>query len=254
MRLDRAICNSEWVQEFPQCEVDHLAKVLSDHRPFLIHLGFRQSPSPSPKTFRFLASWISHPGFSQLIERTWNDECGLLNCIANSTVEIQKWNDATFGAIGKRKHRLLNRIQGIQSKLEDPDNTFADSLSNLEMSLKEELEEVCFQEELLWLQKSSSEWICLGDRNTHYYHLKALIRRRRNRISQLKNHDGLWLTNDECQAAHVRQFFKELYSLEDPIASPLSSRGMFPTLADSQLMAMTRVVTLEEVYSGILVW
>ncbi|KAI9126211.1 hypothetical protein K1719_002632 [Acacia pycnantha] len=151
---------------------------------------------------------------------------------------------------GKRKRRLFNRIGGVQTKLEDPTYFPSDFLIDLESSLKLELEEVCFQEELLWIQKSSSDWTCLGDRNTHYFHTKALMRRKRNRISQLKSSDYTWLTNDDCLANHARQFFKALYSLEDPTFVPLSARGMFPSLTDLQLQMLEREVTLEEVKQG----
>ncbi|KAI9084743.1 hypothetical protein K1719_033149 [Acacia pycnantha] len=109
----------------------------------------------------------------------------------------KSWNTETFGHIGKRKKFLFRRINGLQAKLEEQSDTPLDFLVDLETSLRGELEEVCFQEELLWLQKSSSEWICLGDRNTSYYHMKALIRRKKNFISKLKHPDGSWISNND---------------------------------------------------------
>ncbi|KAI9078096.1 hypothetical protein K1719_040021 [Acacia pycnantha] len=139
--------------------------------------------------------------------------------------ELQQWNYETFGSIGRRKRRLLSRIKGLQVRLENPCTDPSDALFNLESSLRDELEDVCFQEELLWLQKSSSEWICLGDRNTHYYHLKALLRRKKNHIIKLKNSAGSWMTDDATLSEHARDFFKTLYSLDDLRSSPLSVTG-----------------------------
>ncbi|KAI9076054.1 hypothetical protein K1719_041988 [Acacia pycnantha] len=87
------------------------------------------------------------------------------------------------------KRRILSRLRGIQQRLED--NPFLDSLIELDKSLQDEYEEVCFQEKLLWIHKSSSDWICLGDRNTTFYHTKALIRRNHNRVTQLKSDEGV---------------------------------------------------------------
>ncbi|KAI9107936.1 hypothetical protein K1719_020809 [Acacia pycnantha] len=208
--------------------------------PILINLGLQSPSGPSPRPFRFLAPWISHPEFPSLVNRIWNSESDLLTCIDKFTASAQRWNSEIFGSIGKRKRRLLNRIRGIQIRLEDPGFASSDFLTDLDISLKEELEDVCFQEELLWIQKSSSDWLCLGDRNTRYYQLKALMRRKRNSIKQLKNPDGVWILEEGALAAHSEQFFKELYTLEDSSFSTLSTKGMFPRLSEAQLLALER--------------
>ncbi|KAI9121889.1 hypothetical protein K1719_007279 [Acacia pycnantha] len=69
---------------------------------------------------------------------------------------------------------------GIQKRVED-------SLHELDESLQSDYEEVCFQEELLWIQRSSFDWLCLGDCNTCFHHTKALKKRNRNRMTQLKS-------------------------------------------------------------------
>ncbi|KAI9091963.1 hypothetical protein K1719_027898 [Acacia pycnantha] len=246
MRLDRAICNSDWVQFFPHYGVDHLPKVFSDHRPILINLNLDPHFNPSNKPFRFMAPWLTHPDFSPLVDRIWSANGDILNCLAAFTEEVQRWNHGTFGAIGKRKRKLLNRINGIQKRLEgQPSNH--DFLSDLDLSLRDEFENVCFQEELLWLQKSSSEKICLGDRNTHYYHMKALIRRKKNHITQLKNNEGIWISDDSALVNLARDFFKKLYSLNDSASSPLSLRGVFPMIPEHSLLALERAVSTEEV-------
>lgn len=84
---------------------------------------------------------------------------------------------------------------------------------NLEASLQQEFQEVCFQEELFWLQKSSSEWICMGDMNTSYYHTKVLIRKRRNHIVKLQNNDGEWIEEETQLQQMAVEFYKHLYSI-----------------------------------------
>ncbi|KAI9084010.1 hypothetical protein K1719_034006 [Acacia pycnantha] len=142
-----------------------------------------------------------------IVQRNWDSGRDLLSCIDYFKQDVLRWNSETFGGIGKRKRRLFRRISGIQSKLENCPESCSDFLSDLESSLREELEDVCFQEELLWLQKSSSDWVCLGDRNTGYYHLKALIRRKRNCVSQLKLSDGTWSSSEAQLSSYARQFF-----------------------------------------------
>ncbi|KAI9128927.1 hypothetical protein K1719_000410 [Acacia pycnantha] len=160
-----------------------------------------------------------------IVRRIWGSGKDLFSCIEAFRKEIQPWNIATFGEIGKRKRRLFSRINGIQSRLELNPDSCSDFLVDLEISLREDLEEVCFQEELLWLQKPSSDWMCLGDRNTNYYHLKALIRRKRNYVFQLKLPDGTWLKDGELLSSYARQFFVDLFTPENPVAIQFSLRG-----------------------------
>ena len=65
---------------------------------------------------------------------------------------LKDWNVNVFGNIGKRKRRLLARLNGIQRSLNRRNNPF---LLQLER-----------QEELMWQQKSRAEWIINGERNT----------------------------------------------------------------------------------------
>ena len=92
-----------------------------------------------------------------------------------------------FGHIIRRKKRLINRIEGIQCKIQSGWNPF---LEDLEAQLQKELHETLQQEEVLWYQKCRGEWIRNGDRNTRYYHTKAIVRRRRNKIITLRNYNG----------------------------------------------------------------
>ncbi|KAL8141586.1 hypothetical protein V2J09_014618 [Rumex salicifolius] len=49
------------------------------------------------------------------------------------------------------------------------------------------------QEELHWLQKSRELWLQAGDRNTLFFDLSTLIRRRRNKVLNLLNDVGVWI-------------------------------------------------------------
>ena len=93
---------------------------------------------------------------------------------------VLEWNRHVFGNIFWRKKRLLARLGGIQRALED---YYSHGLIDLEKQLIAELEEVLSQEEIIWLQKSRQDWLCLGDRNTTYFHKKIASRRRRNNIA-----------------------------------------------------------------------
>lgn len=75
-RLDRAICNPAFSNHFNNSSVIHLPKVLSDHRPILITLTRHQGARTSGH-FKFMASWLSHGDFPNLMAKAWTQEKSL---------------------------------------------------------------------------------------------------------------------------------------------------------------------------------
>jgi hypothetical protein len=67
----------------------------------------------------------------------------------------------------------------------------------LEASLCLELEEWLEKEEIKWKKKSRELWLREGDHNSRFFHLSTIIRRRSNRINEIKLEDGTWLNNRE---------------------------------------------------------
>ncbi|KAG8486814.1 hypothetical protein CXB51_020359 [Gossypium anomalum] len=68
-----------------------------------------------------------------------------------------------------------------------------------------ELESVLDNEELLWKQKSRSNWLTLGDRKT---------KRRVNQINALKLEDGMWCYEEEMLKYEAMSFYQRLYTEE----------------------------------------
>lgn len=89
-----------------------------------------------------------------------------------------------FGNIFRKKRWILGRIVGIQKSQE---NNYCHNLQILEQDLISDYNNILAQEELLWFQKSRANWITQGERNTRYFHLSTVIKRRRSKISKLKD-------------------------------------------------------------------
>ena len=64
------------------------------------------------------------------------------------------------------------------------------SLLELEKVLHKDLNTLLDQEEELWVQKSRINLLVVGDRNTTFHHMSTIVRRRRNKISCIKNDMG----------------------------------------------------------------
>ena len=54
------------------------------------------------------------------------------------------------------------------------------------------------REEAMWKQRSHSDWLKEGDRNTRYFHCRANQRNKHNFIVGLEDEFGVW-TEDEDQ-------------------------------------------------------
>ncbi|CAL1354023.1 unnamed protein product [Linum trigynum] len=185
-RLDRCLANHAWVTRFPNATNCHLPRVKSDHRPLLLKLNPMFQPAGT-KPFKFLAAWLMHEGFKEMAAEAWAKGTDLLSSIEAFHREAKEWNYVVFGHILRRKEKLLGRIERLEKRQRGNDEPA--QLQNL----REELEEVLVQEEILWCQKARLEWMASGDRNTKYFHAKTLSHRCRNRISALKDAMGNWI-------------------------------------------------------------
>ncbi|XP_031112081.1 uncharacterized protein LOC116016057 [Ipomoea triloba] len=134
-RLDRALCNLEWMLKHPNTKVSHLPRVCSDHSPLLIEIG---EPTAARKNynFQFQTTWSRHPDFTRLVKQGWNGDKAILENILNMRISCMEWSRETFGSIEKKKHTLLARIEGIQRTLDTKPHN---GLIKLERKIRTEL-------------------------------------------------------------------------------------------------------------------
>ncbi|KAK8606515.1 hypothetical protein V6N13_030796 [Hibiscus sabdariffa] len=108
-------------------------------------------------------------------------------------------------------------------------------LSSLEADLLIELEHLLDQEEALWRQKSHSDWISQGDRNTSYFRRRAITRRQRSRITTLKLLDGSWCDDEAQLKEEAACFFQNLFTDSDPVAGSFPISARYPTIPNELL-------------------
>ncbi|XP_031127729.1 uncharacterized protein LOC116029829 [Ipomoea triloba] len=134
-RLDRALCNLEWITKYPNTKVVHLPRVCSDHSPLLIDLGLSTEVQRS-RTFHYQATWSSHPDFNNIISQCWNGDRTVRENISNMQATCANWSREIFGNIDRRKHKMLARIKGIQTIMDSKPHN---GLIKLERKLRLEL-------------------------------------------------------------------------------------------------------------------
>ena len=87
-----------------------------------------------------------------------------------------------------------------------------------------------------------------GDRNTSFYHVSALARRKRNHIASVKDERGVWLTDGREVKEHFRKGFVSLYtsSLVEAAKVPNHDGRWQVQLTDEIKSSLDAIVTLEE--------
>ncbi|XP_031116716.1 uncharacterized protein LOC116020380 [Ipomoea triloba] len=260
-RLDRALGNIDWKNRFPNVEVIHLPMLNSDHTPLLIRLS-GTPPNNCNKIFRFSAAWCTHPDYQRCVKQSWSDSKSLGENIKSTTTQLESWNKSTFGNIFQRKRRAIARIRGVQRSLAVH---FRSDLIKLDRKLRAELENILYQEELLWFQRSREEWIVSGDRNTHFYHTATNIKHASTKIKGtatnikhastkikgLRDNMGIWITDKKEILDLLRDYYMNLFS-EDMVLLPDDpTKAAFPTLQETEWCMLNRPFTTEEVKEAV---
>ncbi|XP_057250594.1 uncharacterized protein LOC130591336 [Beta vulgaris subsp. vulgaris] len=71
-RLDKAFCNSDWKDNYPDADVWNLPIQLSDHSPLVLHLH-KQSEGKRKRPYRLDAWSLHHPEVCEIIKREWEE-------------------------------------------------------------------------------------------------------------------------------------------------------------------------------------
>ena len=207
-RIDRFFVNPSWCLLYPEAKVVHLTRCHSDHCPVLLEMQPRGGGGRI-RPFKFQTCWLSDPSFPAIVSRSWSHSERLVDAISKLTDEATRWNRMHFGNIFNRKKNIMARLNGIQRALANRPSTF---LINLENELIKELDVVLNQEEEIWALKSRVNWLVQGDRNTNFYHVSTLVRRKRNQILAIKDSVGEWIFEERAIKEHIRNGFEGIYT------------------------------------------
>ncbi|CAL2255075.1 unnamed protein product [Prunus armeniaca] len=219
-RLDRGLCSIDWRLLFPEAHLMHLPRVNSDHCPIL----------------DFVTNlWSSGDGHA--VHRT-----------ASLVAPLGTWNQQVFGCLFTKKRHLLARLAGIQKKLCHEHNPF---LSELEVELTKDYNLLLDQEEIFWLQKSRNTWLNEGDRNTRFFHLSTIVRRRRNKLEGLHNDFGDWITEKQSMKHIIVKYFQGLFSASDMVGDYALLPQLFPSLEGDELEGLSCPVSIEEIKNSV---
>uniref|UniRef100_A0A0D2ZYH2 Uncharacterized protein n=1 Tax=Brassica oleracea var. oleracea TaxID=109376 RepID=A0A0D2ZYH2_BRAOL len=149
-RLDRAVRNADWHEQFPHSTLDddELRQVILD--------GWKSPDLPPNAT--------------------------IMEHISSCRKALSEWRRQHNVNSAKLVEELKEKVEGLYADDNATTKEIAAALKDLSDALK--------AEELFWKQKSRVFWLREGDRNTKNFHALTKQRRARNKITQLLDANG----------------------------------------------------------------
>ncbi|TYH71063.1 hypothetical protein ES332_D05G158700v1 [Gossypium tomentosum] len=103
------------------------------------------------------------------------------------------------------------KLEHIQKALKQNNST---SLRFRETEVRLDIEKILNQKEIFWFQKSRSEWLLIGDRNTSFFHNRTMKMGRQNRIVSLKIKGNEWCHYIKIIRTNAVEYFLLLYTVD----------------------------------------
>ncbi|XP_019166531.1 PREDICTED: uncharacterized protein LOC109162266 [Ipomoea nil] len=239
-KLDRVLVSGEWRDLFPRAQAWSLEGTTSDHLPLFLSLdtGERTHYTRRP---RFENSWGRYPDCKGVVQREWErlQGCPMGDRLRVCGRGVWNWgrrqnrgeNEAMRLCLGEME-RLRGRRDGEGLRL------FGDCQRRYLSMLRDKSDRLG--------QRAKELWYKGGDTNSKFFHNSMNTRRRRNRITALRNSAGE-ITNDAHMMGGIMvEYFSNLFTSAEgdvrPVLDCLSTR-----IDEQQNAALLSDVTAEEV-------
>ncbi|KAF4346276.1 hypothetical protein G4B88_008657 [Cannabis sativa] len=122
-RLDRGLCNEEWLRLFNGADVLVLDWWESDHRPLVVDMPIdldreRCGQVKRKSRFHFEEAWCEEPECEEIVERVWNNE-GVVNSTGGFRLKTRKVGAALHGWNKKKKKALQEKTNKLKKALSE---------------------------------------------------------------------------------------------------------------------------------------
>jgi hypothetical protein len=188
VHLERVLACPAWRDMFADTRVKHLASSCSDHCPLHVSIVQEKRVEHTQPRRHYEIMWERSTELTEQIERAW-EEAGpkasldeVRKGLDTVMTELQGWSKKKFGSIKKELDKARKQLESLQAQNADQREI---------RKLTDHMNELLYKEEMIWLQRSRITWLKKGDRNTKYFHQRAVWRPRKNNIKKLKDSEGV---------------------------------------------------------------
>ena len=244
-RLDRGVTSISWRLAYPNAAISHLGAIKSDHSPILLDTNPKDSFTYRP--FRFEATWLRDESCHSVIEIVWNIQASRSKFIklykrqASTRDALRTWNEQVFSRCQDRINLLPSKIKHIQEKPPSQDNELT------EKSLQAKLSKWLLKSEVIWCQKSRELWLKLQDKNSKFFHLSTIIRRRGNHVNTIKKDDDSRIHDSSQIRELFRNNFMDLFKEEDICFPKHLEHLVLPSITKAENNSLLSIPPPEEI-------
>jgi hypothetical protein len=140
------------------------------------------------------------------VKEAWSVNQGHLSHKLHKTLDhLHNWGYRLFGSLPRKIKLAQDELMHLNHQ---------HGIMDLSQQIKEkevELDNLLEGEEMWWKQRSRADWLQHGDKNTKYFHMKASQRRKRNRITELKDNNGHVVRDYEDIEKILVEHFQNLF-------------------------------------------
>jgi uncharacterized protein YukE len=132
--------------------------------------------------------WERAGELEEIIDQGWNNEedhqhdqqdlADIMNKLNRMMSTLQGWSKRKFGNVLQELNKYRRKLEQLLVQGGDSEEI---------RNTSDHIDELLYREEMLWLQRSRVAWLKEGDRNTRFFHQKAIWRARKNKVKKLKD-------------------------------------------------------------------
>jgi hypothetical protein len=253
LRLDRAVCNEEWLDFWHGCTCSALVRHQSDHHPLLLSLIYSTVQHASP--FKFFKVWTSHEDCRKLVTEAWSKGVrgqGMMRLQAklrNVKNSFKVWNRTVFGDVDRQVRMAIDEVNRIQLLIDS--EGFSDQLYWQDLEAQLLLTKALNIQEQLWKEKARNQNFISGDRNTAYFHRVAKIRTATKSISFLQDGEDV-STDPMALEMHILDYFQSIFSVDNNcVQNTLVDETIPPLVTEDDNHMLLRLPLYDEIKGAV---
>ena len=251
-RLDRALVSTNWAARFPKLNLFHKPNSASDHCILILKdVQNNSKRRRGKKLFRFKEMWLKEEACVGVVEDAWargaskDFESPLSSYLSECQHSLISWNNASFGHLGKKLVALQARLEALECK-----KGSSATLGEFDCT-RSEINKLLDAEEVMWRQRSRISWLKHGDKNTSFFHTKALSRYHRNTIQGVLDESGCWQNEEEGIGNTFEEYYANLFLMSHLEVSEELLHSIHRKVSDPMNAILTRNFQASEVESAL---
>lgn len=147
--------------------------------------------------------------FQHLVEESFASPTSLQQSITKFHTNATHWNTNFFANLFHRLRNILARLDGIQRF---PNFHASSFLLKLEDELLDSYNNLLKYKQDFWRTKSRISQLSDRDSNTSFFHTSIIYRRTRNKINELRDDSGNFITGEAAIHDHILSHFRYFFT------------------------------------------